>query len=292
MGELFALTTAVVWAAAVIFLTRSGESLPPLSLNFFRVVLSAVLLLPTMAILGQPLLRAGVPWQDYAQLAASGIIGIAFSDTLFHACLNRVGAGVTAIVDCLYAPFVALCAFLLLGEQLAPLHMGGMVLVVTGILIAGGHGRLPGTTGRTLLVGVLLGAVAMATVALGVVIAKPVLTRQPVVWATGVRQIAALAVLLPVVLVSRQRRQHFAAFRPSRSWRWTVPGTVLGSYLALMLWLAGMKYTNTGVAAILNQTSTIYILLFASLFLRERFSRRKATACALAIAGALLVILG
>jgi len=52
-----------------------------------------------------------------------------------------------------------------------------------------------------------------------------------------------------------------------------------------------MKYTNTGVAAILNQTSTIYILLFATLFLREPFSRRKATACGLASAGALLVIL-
>jgi drug/metabolite transporter (DMT)-like permease len=292
MGEFFALTTAVVWAGAVIFLTRSGESLPPLSLNFFRVVVSSVLLLPTMALLGQPLVRAGVPWQDYAQLAASGILGIAFSDTLFHACLNRVGAGVTAIIDCLYAPFVALCAFLLLGERLGLAQLAGMALVVAGILIAGGHGRLPGTTRRSLLIGVAFGAVAMATVALGVVIAKPVLTRQPVVWATGVRQFAALAVLLPVVLASPRRRLYLAALRPGPSWRWTIPGTVLGSYLALMLWLAGMKYTNTGVAAILNQTSTVYILLFASLFLRERFTRRKATACGLAVAGALLAILG
>ncbi len=291
MGEFFALTTAVVWAAAVVFLTRSGESLPPLSLNFFRVVLSAVLLLPTMAVLGQPLLRADVPWQDYALLAASGIIGIAFSDTLFHACLNRVGAGVTAIIDCLYAPFVALAAFLVLDERLALAHVAGMLLVVGAILIAGGHGRRPGTTRRNLLTGIALGGLAMATVALGVVLAKPVLSRQPVVWATGVRQIAALLVLMPVVLVSPQRRQHLAALRPGPSWRWTVPGTVLGSYLALMLWLAGMKYTNTGVAAILNQTSTIYILLFASLFLHERFTRRKATACGLAIGGALLVIL-
>jgi drug/metabolite transporter (DMT)-like permease len=292
MGAFFALTTAVVWAGAVIFLKRSGESLPPLSLNFFRVVLSVVLLLPTMAVLGQPLVRAGVPWQDYALLAASGIIGIAFSDTLFHACLNRVGAGVTAIIDCLYAPFVALGAFFVLGERLAPAHFAGMALVVGGILIAGGHGRLPGTTRRELMAGIALGGFAMATVALGVVIAKPVLSRQPVVWSTGVRQIAALAVLLPAVLVSPQRRLHLATLRPGPSWRWTVPGTILGSYLALMLWLAGMKYTSTGVAAILNQTSTIYILLFASLFLRERFTRRRATACGMALAGALLVLLG
>lgn len=292
MGEVYALATAVVWAAAVIFFKRSGETLAPLSLNFLRVVLSTALLLPTMALAGAPLWRVGVDWRDYALLAASGIIGIAFSDTLFHACLNRVGAGVTAIVDCLYAPFVALCAFLLLGERLGWPHLAGMALVVGGILVAGEHVRLPGATRRSLLIGVTLGTIAMATVALGVVIAKPVLARHPVVWATGVRQVAALAVLLPMVALSPSRGRHFRALLPDRSWRWSVPGTILGSYVALMLWLAGMKHTGTGIAAILNQTSTIYILIFASLFLRERFTRRRVTACGMAVAGALLVMLG
>lgn len=291
MGEVYALATAVVWAAAVIFLKRSGETLAPLSLNFLRVVLSTALLLPTMALAGAPLWRADVPWRDYALLAASGIIGIAFSDTLFHACLNRVGAGVTAIIDCLYAPFVALGAYLLLDERLGWAHLVGMSLVVGGILVSEDHGRLPGVSRRSLLVGIAMGTVAMATVALGVVIAKPVLARHPVVWATGVRQVAALAVLLPMVALSPGRGRHFRALRPDRSWRWSVPGTVLGSYVALMLWLAGMKHTGTGIAAILNQTSTIYILVFASLFLRERFTRRRATACGLAMAGALLVVL-
>jgi drug/metabolite transporter (DMT)-like permease len=53
-----------------------------------------------------------------------------------------------------------------------------------------------------------------------------------------------------------------------------------------------MKYTEAGAAAILNQSSTIFILLFATLFLGERFTRRKAVASVLAVGGILMVTLG
>jgi drug/metabolite transporter (DMT)-like permease len=66
---------------------------------------------------------------------------------------------------------------------------------------------------------------------------------------------------------------------------------VLGSYLALICWIAGMKYTKVGIAAILNQTSTMYILILAAIFLRERFTMRKLVASLVAVAGIILVTL-
>jgi drug/metabolite transporter (DMT)-like permease len=84
----------------------------------------------------------------------------------------------------------------------------------------------------------------------------------------------------------------WSVFRPNPSWRYTLPGTVLGSFLALLLWLAGMKLTEAGKAAILNQTSTIFILVLASLFLREPFTARRWLAAGLAIAGILMVTFG
>jgi drug/metabolite transporter (DMT)-like permease len=56
-----------------------------------------------------------------------------------------------------------------------------------------------------------------------------------------------------------------------------------------MLWVAGMKYTKAGAAAILNQTSTIYVLLLASVFLKEPLTRRKIVASILAIGGIVLI---
>jgi drug/metabolite transporter (DMT)-like permease len=289
MGELYALTCALVWALAVILFRRSGETMPPLALNLFRVSISSVCFLLTLAARGEELWRAA-PAADYAILAASGVIAIALSDTLFHACLNRVGAGINAIVDTLYSPFIFLFALLMLGERLGGWQLLGMALIISGVLVTTRVQPPPGTPRRTLVSGILLGVGAMASIAFGIVLAKPVLERSDVLWATTVRQLASLVVLVPAVLAHPRRRQYLGVFRPQASWRFSVPGTLLGSYTALLFWIAGMKHTQAGTAAVLNQTSTVHILLFASLFLGERFTRRKALAAMLALAGVVLVL--
>ncbi len=291
MGELFALLAAIVWASAVILFKRSGETVPPFALNVFRVTISAALFLLTLAVIDQPLFGQAPP-RDYLILGASGVIAITISDTLFHMCLNRVGAGINAIVDCLYSPLVVLFAVLILQERIGGLQLVGMCLVIGGVLLTVRHAPPPGTTRRTLVLGVCFGVLAMASLAFGIVIAKPVLERSPVIWATAMRQFGALLTIWPAALIGGQRRQVLAAFRPSRSWRFTLPGTVLGSYLALICWIMGMKFTKAGTAAILNQTSTIYILIFAAFFLGERLTRRKLAAAGLALAGIMLVMGG
>jgi drug/metabolite transporter (DMT)-like permease len=288
MGEFFALLTGAVWAAAVILLKRSGEHIPPFPLNLFRVGISTVLLVITVMVSGEPL-WGRAPLEDYLILFASGIIAIGISDTLFHLSLNMVGAGISAIVDCLYSPFVVLLAFGLLQERLGSWQLLGMALVLSGVLTVAWHKPPAGTPPRQLVLGVLWGVLSMLTLALGIVIAKPVLNRSPVLWATAIRQVGCLAVLLPIAVLSPRRRQNLGVFRPTRTWRVMLPGAVMGSYFSLLCWIAGMKYAKVGVAAILNQSSTIYVLILAAIFLKEPFTRRKIVASAVALAGILLV---
>ena len=290
IGEFYALISAVVWAFAVILIKKSGETVPPFALNLFRALISLVLVLLTMLLLGEPLV-SGAPLHDYLMLFLSGIIGIAISDTLFHRSINIVGAGITAIVDCLYSPFVVIIAFLALGERFGPWQVAGMFVIIAAVVVAARHEPPPGRTRRQLVIGVLWGVLAMLTLAIGIVIAKPVLNRSPVLWATSMRLIGCTAVMLPIGLVTRGRRDVIRAFTPSISWRFTLSGVVV-AYTALVIWIAGMKYTQAGTAAILNQTNTIYVLLFASLFLGEPFTRRKLFSAALAVAGILMVTLG
>ena len=46
-------------------------------------------------------------------------------------------------------------------------------------------------------------------------------------------------------------------------------GAFFGTFLSVIFWLAGLKYTLAGRAAIYNQLSTIFIILLASIFLNE-----------------------
>ncbi len=291
MGKFFALASALVWAGAVILFKKSGETVSPYALNLFRVGVSCILFVITLLVMGESF-WGRAPLGDYLILFASGIIAIAISDTLFHMCLNIVGAGINAIVDCLYSPSVLIFAYILLGERIGALQYSGMALIILGVFAASRHTPPGGLAPRRLALGIVYGVLAMATLGFGIVIAKPVLNRSPVIWATAMRQIGCLAAMLPIAVLSPRRREILSVFRPSSSWRFSLPGTVLGSFLALIMWIAGMKYAKASIAAILNQTTTIYILIFASLFLGETFTRRKAAAAALAMGGIVMVIMG
>ncbi len=289
MGEFFSLACALMWGIAVIFFRKAGLTVSPLALNLFRVGISSVFFVFTLFVMRMPLLRPA-PLGDVLILGLSGVIAIAVSDTLFHMSLNRVGAGINAVVDSLYSPFMVLMAFLMLGEKLGLWDLAGMVLILAGVIIATGV-KLPEDASRgTLLVGIGLGAAAMASLAFGIVLAKPVLERYDVLWSTTIRQLGALIALVPVALIAPGRRRIWSVFVPGPAWRFSIPGTFMGSYLALLLWIGGMKYTRAGTAAILNQTSTIYILILATLVLHEPFTKRKFMAAFLALGGVLLVI--
>jgi len=47
-GEFFALSSALVWALAVILFRRSGETLPAFELNLFKNLFGLVLMIPTI----------------------------------------------------------------------------------------------------------------------------------------------------------------------------------------------------------------------------------------------------
>ncbi len=291
MGEIFALLTAVTWSIAVILFKKSGEKVPPFALNFFRVAVSSLLFVLMFVIIREPFFGVA-PLKDYLILIASGVIAIAISDTLFHMCLNRVGAGLSAIVDGLYSPSIVFFAWVILGEKLGPWQLAGMGAVLLGIFIATRHDLPPGATKRQLAFGIFWGVLSMVTLGIGIVIAKPVLNHSPVLWATAVRQIGTFLVMLPVALLLPSRKKIFSNFMPMSSWKYMIPGTIIGSFLSVIFWIAGMKYTQAGIAAILNQTSSIHIIIMATIFLKEPLTRRKVIAAVLAVIGILMVTIG
>ncbi len=115
-GEILSLITAIVWAGAVMFFRKSGETTKPFALNFFKNTIASILFVLTLLILGQEIFPA-MPTKDYLILIASGIIGISFADTIYFSSLNILGAGVSSIVNCLFNPFVIGLAYIFWGKD-------------------------------------------------------------------------------------------------------------------------------------------------------------------------------
>jgi len=287
LGEILALASGLVWAIAVILFRISGRRIHPIGLNLAKCVLALGFIVPTLAVLGEPLAPA-VPASTTGLLLLSGVLGIAVSDTLFFYALNRLGAGLTAIVDCFYTPFVIGLSFLLLGERLTVVQLVGAALVVSAVLTLSKEGKIEKLDRRDLAAGILYGMLAMFFVALGIVMVKPVLGSVSVFWATFIRiagGAAALALLVPFL---RNRKAILAPLFERRNWKALVPAAFFGSYLSLILWMGGMKYAEASVAAVLNQLNTIFIVIIAAIFLKERLTGWKILAVLLAFVGAYL----
>lgn len=289
-GEILSTAAALVWAVAVIFFKKTGENTPPAALNLFKSAVSVALILPTLLVAGTPFFPHQ-PLADWALLAGSAFLGISLADTIFFMALSKLGAGLVAIVDTLYSPSVIVLSFLFLGERLGAQALVGAALVA-GAIIVGAAGRPPaGRTRRDIVEGVALAAACMLLMAAGVVMMKPVLGRAPLLWACAVRLILGGAGLLPLLFSQQHRAEAARIFRPSRTWIYAVPGAVLGIYVAMVIWMAGIKYTLASAAAVLNQLSTIFIFVLAVLFLKEPMTKRRALAVVIAVIGAVLVAL-
>ena len=291
LGEAAALTAALAWASAVILFRKSGETVHPVALNMFKNSLAFVLFLLTMAVTGDTLLRQ-TTLNEYLLLTASGIIGVGISDTMFFMSLNRLGAGLSAIVDCLYSPFIIGLSVLFLSEVLSGLQIIGVVMIISAVLSAT-HAKSISEVGRSNLIwGLFWGALAMGTLAVSIVMIKPLLERSPLLWVTEIRLLGGIIALAFILMVYPKRRAVIRSIISVKGWVYTLSGSLVGAYLATLLWLAGMKYTQASTAAALNQTSNIFVFILAALLLREGITLRRLIGIIIGVSGTFLVTFG
>lgn len=292
LGKVSAFLCALLWAFAVILFKKSGEDLRPLSLNLYKSFISSILMVPVLIFTGTEIFPEGLLIKDYIILMISGVLGIAIADTLFFKSLNLLGAGLTAIVDCFYSPVIIFLSFIVLMNPVSLMEMVGGLLVILAILVATLRVKDQERSNRDIVMGFLYGASAMTVMGFSVIMMKPVLDKAPSLWVTELRLIAGSIALVIMVYFNKDRKELLSTLRKRSNWKYAFPATILGSFFALILWVSAFKLTSVNSAAILNQTNTIFIVIFASLFLKEKFTLRRSVATILGMGGSVIVLLG
>ncbi len=292
-GEFFALASPMAWALAVVMFRKSGETLPPFELNLLKNGFSLFLMALTLA--GGALIFGG-GWPsfsvtDYAIMLASGVLGMALADTLYLRTLYLVGAGRTGVIGSLLSPFVILVSALYLGERLTTGQWGGFMLVMAGILVVTLKRYQTEVTAEDLRTGLVLGVIAMAIMAVGVVMVKPLLEQGPFLWVVAIRLAGGVIAMLVVVALRRNWTQVIAAYREPQPWAMTLFACFLGGFGGSVLWLAGYKLIPASEASIYNEAQVIFMVLFAWWFLKEPLNARKIAGVLLTLAGVLVMLL-
>ncbi|MFP5357741.1 MAG: DMT family transporter [Gammaproteobacteria bacterium] len=290
-GELYALGCALAWAVAVILFRQSGESLAPFALNLFKNLMVVPLFLLTILLINGELAWPAIPLPELGLVLLSGFIGIAVGDTLYFRALNRVGASRVAVAQTLYSPFVIGLSMVWLGERLGLVQWVGVVLVLAGILLVTFQHAASREHARLDRIGIATAVLSVFMMAVGIVIAKPLLERYDFLWVVLLRILGGLVGMLAVVLWRRNARALLHAYRRVRHWPQVIAGGLMGTYVSMMLWLAGYKYTQASIAAILNELAAVFIVILAVWLLREPLRLRQAVGMSAAMGGVLLVLL-
>ena len=137
----------------------------------------------------------------------------------------------------------------------------------------------------------------MTMMAFSIVLIKPVLNKfqgdvGKQLWFAGFRLIPGF--IIPFLIFSYKNRSTdlISPFKDKKIWPYLLTAAFFSTYLGMSFWIIGMSLTKASTAGILNQTATIFILIFARFFLNEPITKRRVFAILIAMMYAYLVFIG
>jgi len=288
LGDFYAILTALCWSCGVIFFEIAGRVLNSLQISLLKNIVGVLGFISFIILQGDPF--PDFIGQEYLILIISGIIGVAIGDIFFLASLRRIGSSLSAIVSTGYTISIFILAFLMFGEVISFISYLGGVLVILGVVI-GTIDRDLERTPKEILYGVSFGLLANLCTAYSVLLLRPIMDVHPVVPIALIRfSIGMIISAFGILYLNGKLALRETILKGFSNYN-LLAGAFFGTFLSVIFWLAGFKYTLAGRAAIYNQLSTIFIILLASVFLNQHMTKRKWVAVSLALMGSFVVSL-
>jgi drug/metabolite transporter (DMT)-like permease len=295
-GPLFALSTAILWAIAPMFMASAGRRIGSLPVTLLRMVMAVVLLLGTLSIES---LLFKIDWPGRAQVAwlvASGAAGMMIGDLLIYE--SYVSLGTRRTIQALtFAPVVSsLLAWVFLHEPITPRMGLGMILVVAGTCYAvlnrpdgksREHGRIT-TRGLLFAIG---GATFMG---IGAVLTRQSFKAGPpfdALVATAIRVCSGFMFLWTIPLLSGRVLKTLSHLKNPFIFRRIAMGTLMGPFLGMLGYVSALKYSPTGLVSTLVATSPLFAIPLTAMQFRTKISPATILAAAIAVTGVGLICL-
>jgi drug/metabolite transporter, DME family len=270
-------SAVVLWGLSGLFtqnLIVAGMGM--LEIAFWRLALSSILFVLHALVQRDFKLKAK---RDLGQFAGFAIFTISLNYVSFNYAIAHGGVSLVNVLLATVPAFIALPAWLFFGERLSLWLLGLLALSMLGLALAswgGGYGI------HTSFASLSFGLLAALSSAAFTLASKGLVERySPVSMNAFIMPLAALA-LLP-----------FITFRP-------LPIAVcldlallilLPSYLAYLLYQAGLKHLEASRAALLVNLDPVTGLVTATLFLGERFDALGGVGVVLVLAASVLAAL-
>ncbi|QSP95445.1 DMT family transporter [Marinobacter salinisoli] len=258
--------TPLFWAGNAVVARGTVEQIPPLSMSFWRWVIALVILLP----LGLPGLwrhRMVIVQHIGSMLALATFSVGAFNSLLYFAAVSTTATNI-ALINATIPIFVALLAWLLLGDRTRPVQVLGIALAVLGILVVISRGDIHVLTGLDAQPGDLIMVAAVFSWGLFSVLLRRQAVPLPALTFLTTQILLGTLVILPFYLVDLV----FFSGGFDVSGSTALPliyFAIFPGILAYGFWNHGVHRIGPARAAIFMYLTPVYATVLASVFLNE-----------------------
>ena len=296
LGEIAALSTALLWAFTALFFAAAGARIGSLVVNFVRLVMALALFAAGSTILHGHPLPLDASAHAWLWLSVSGLVGFTFGDLCLFRALVVLGPRLSSLIMSFAPPLTACLGWIVLRESLRWTDVCGMTLTLGGIAWAivdrtppSAAATAPELSGRAKLVGVLLAFGGALGQAGGLVLSKHGMGDYDAFSATQIRVIAGGAGFAVLFTLTGWWPKVLVGLRDRTALSFTAGGAIFGPFLGVWLSLIAVQHTTTGVAASLMATAPILIIPLVVLLRRERVGVGGVGGALLAVAGVILL---
>lgn len=288
VGEIASLLTAVCWTFSAIYFEKAGRRVGSLSVNIVRIFLGVIFLgITTLFTRGMFFPIDATPY-NWFWLGVSGIVGFFLGDLFLFKTYTIIGSRTSQLVMSLAPMITAVIGWFFLSEYLTPKSIAGIVVSVTGIMIAVAGKKLRldvPVKGFLYAIGGALGQ------AVGLILSKKGMGDYDAIAATQIRAIFGFAAFALLVTFMRRWRKVILATGERKSMNAITIGAMFGPFIGVSLSLFAVKHTETGIASALMALTPIFIIIPSAIMFKEKITARQVTGAVISIIGASIFFL-
>ncbi len=298
IGEGASLAAALCWAVALTQLRRPIVEHGAWTINLAKMVIASGLLGATAILAGQGGVLLHGSAAGLGMVAVSGVVGLTLGDTALFAAVARIGVHRTLLFQTLAPIFAALLAIGLYGERPSTAEAAGAAIILGGVtlVVIPRSSRASSSSAATVsfdALGIALAVLAAFGQGAGVVLAKAGMDEIPVLAASFVRLGAGGVGLMVVMAFGARLGAAARAIASPATLRQVVGPSILGTYVAFLLMMAGIAFAPASVAAVLMSTTPIFSLFIDAKVEGTPITARGLLGTLLAVAGvAVLTVFG
>jgi drug/metabolite transporter (DMT)-like permease len=290
LGEIAALSVSICWAVSSTVFEKAGKIAGSLNVNYIRLFLAFIML----GILGLftkgSFFPANAGRDQWIWLSVSGFLGFFIGDLFLFQALTIIGARLSMVVMTFSPALTALIGFVLLKEELMPIQILAIFMIIAGILMTfigreNKHFKFKMSfKGFMLAVGGALGQ------SFGLIFSKKGIGDYDPFAATQIRIITGFIAFTILILVLRKSGSVLKTFKNGKSIGLISVGSFFGPGVGVGLSMVAISLTETGIASALMALTPI-VLFVPSIIKGRRIATKEIIGAFVSVGGVIVLFL-